>query len=128
MSDTQEIKDLVTATLEAKIIEAFRSTPEMIDQLVHACLSEEVNQYGQKPGYNDKKMPYLTYLAQSAIQKVADETVRAHVAEMAPQIRGQVVAALGSVDVVSAFTDSIVKTAKEGWKIDVRFLREGSDQ
>ena len=47
--ETAQISELVRTTLEAKIIEAFKTTPEMIDDLVKACLSKEVNEYGVKP-------------------------------------------------------------------------------
>ncbi|NDE06904.1 MAG: hypothetical protein EBZ89_05880 [Chloroflexi bacterium] len=75
--------------------EAFRSTPEMIDDLVKACLSREVTEYGGKPDYHDRtKMPYLSFLAQSAVQTVAREAVNEYIQTMAPAIKQQVKAKL----------------------------------
>ena len=120
---TTEIQALVKATLEAKIIEAFKSTPEMIDQLVQACLSQEVNQHGGKPDYYDKtKMPYLTYLAQSAVQDVARKAVIEYVETMTPVIRKNVQAKLSAGAMVDALTESIIAETKCGYNVEIKFV------
>jgi hypothetical protein len=126
MADRQ-ISELVKASIESKIIEAFRDTPQMIDELVKACLKQEVNEYGQKPNYHTReKMPYLTWLARQAVQDVAADAVRKHVATMQPQIKEQVEAALSSGDVVDAFTKNIVAAASQDWKIEVIFRADSA--
>lgn len=125
MSETQQIADLVRTSIETKIIEAFRTTPEMVDDLVRACLSQEVNGYGGKPDYHSRdKMPYLTYLARDAVQAVAATAVREYVAEMEPAIRDQVRSSLQAADVTDAFTRSIIATTSQDWKINVQFERD----
>jgi len=121
MSDN-EINELVRSTLERKIIEAFRDTPQMIDELVQACLKREVNDHGGEPNYHTKgRMPYLTYLARSAVQDIAKATVTEHVKSLEPQIRERVVAGLNAESITDAITKSILYATKNDWQIRVEF-------
>lgn len=111
---------LVKASLETQIIKAFKEAPEAIDALVSACLSMPVNEYGTKPsGYGDKKMPYLSWLAQETIQNIARTAVREHIKTMEPVIREKVIAALTGEQVVDAFTKNILSATEDEWKIKV---------
>lgn len=121
--DTSDIQKLVQADLEAKILEAFKKTPEFINDLVSACLREEVNRYGDKPTYQDKKMPYLTYLAQNAVQMVAKKAVHTHIQAMEPLIAEQVKLALSAEDIVTAFTKNIIDGTKHDWGVTVNFTK-----
>lgn len=117
-----QIDQLVKSTIETKIIEAFRSTPEMIDLLVKSALSMEVNQYGGKPDYSDReKMPYLTFLARDTIQGIARTAVIETLTEMAPAIKDQVKMSLAAENVVDAFTKQIIESGKQEWQINVSF-------
>lgn len=119
-----DISALVRASLEAKIIEAFRSTPEMIDELVRACCAQEVNSYGGKPEYHDReKMPYLTYLARKTIQGVAHKAVIDWVTSIEPQIRDAVLSRLATDGVVDAFCKAIIGTTDQPWKVDISFAK-----
>jgi len=120
--EQSEISALVKASLEAKIIEAFKSTPELIDDLVKSCLSREVTEYGSKPDYHDRtKMPYLTYLAQSAVQAVAREAVNEYIATMAPVIKQQVKAKLSAGEMVDALTACIIQATKQPYDVKIEF-------
>lgn len=120
--ENKEISELVRATLEAKIIAAFKSTPEMIDDLVKSCLSREVNEYGGKPDYHDRnKMPYLTYLAQSAVQKVARDAVNEYIQTMEPVIKEQIKEKLSSGEMVDALTACIMQATKDQYNVQIEF-------
>lgn len=122
--NADEIGKIVKADIQAKIIEAFRSTPEMIDQLVAACLSREVNEHGMKPSYNDNKMPYLTYLAQETIEGVATQAVREYITTMAPLIKNKVKHSLSSETIVNAFSKTIIESTKREYDIKVEFVEK----
>ena len=120
--ETKEISELVRSSLEAKIIEAFKSTPELIDDLVKSCLSQEVDEHGLKPDYHTRnKMPYLSFLAQNAVQKVAREAVNEYIATMAPNIKTQVKAKLSAGDMVDALTASIIESTKNPYDVTIEF-------
>lgn len=123
--DISQISDLVRASIETKIIEAFKSTPEMIDQLVHACLHQEVDSYGQDPtkaySYKREKMPYLTYLARSTIQQVARKAVESYIMELEPKIYADVKEALSKAELADSLSKSILKSATQDWRIKVEF-------
>jgi hypothetical protein len=117
-----EISALVRASLESKIIEAFKSTPEMIDDLVKSCLSREVTEHGSPPTYHDRtKMPYLSFLAQSAVQSVAREAVNEYVQTMAPAIKQQVKQKLSSGEMVDALTSCIMQATKNPYDVKIEF-------
>lgn len=122
-----EISKLVRANIQTKIIEAFKSTPEMIEQLVSACLSSDVDQFGNKPGYNDKKMPYLTYLAQDSIQRVAREAVQEYIKTMAPVIKNQVKSKLSAGKFVDALSCAIIDSTKNLYDVKIEFNQKDED-
>ena len=119
--EAKEISELVKASIQIKIIEAFKSTPEMIDQLVASCLKSEVNEYGGKPSYNDHKIPFLTFLAQDAIQDVAREAVREFVETMKPVIKNQVKEKVKAGDFVDALSKALIGSTKSLYDIEINF-------
>lgn len=122
--NTNEISALVKASIETKILEAFRSAPEYIDDLVSSALNKEVNEYGGSPGYHDRcKMPYLTWLVGDQIRRVAHDAVKEHVSTLAPQITEAVRSRLQAADIVDSFTKTIIGTTDNDWKIDVSFKK-----
>ncbi len=62
MSD--DIEKILRATIQTKVIEAFNTTPEVIEKLVEAAFTKEVDEYGQTPGRHvyGVKMPWLDWL------------------------------------------------------------------
>lgn len=119
---SMEIDKLVKAALEAKIIEAFKTTPEAIDALVEACLKQPVNEYGGKPDYNSS-MPYLTYLARDTIQSVAREAVREHVSSIKDEIKDSIKRKLSSDAVVDAFTNAVLSGTSDEWAVEITFSK-----
>ncbi len=126
MSTDREISELVKSTIQTKIIEAFKSTPQMIDDLVSACLSREVNEYGSKPDYHSRsKMPYLEYLARSTVEGIAREAVRQYFQDTQGEVISQMVKEkLSKGEWLDEFTKAISGVVKEDYKIDVHFKRE----
>ncbi len=119
---TGEISALVKASIEAKILEAFKQTPEYIDALVSAALNQEVNEHGGKPdGYGRHKMPYLTWLVGDQIRAVARAAVIEHIQRMDSQIREAVQQRLTAGDLVDAFAKSIIGATNHDWKVNVQF-------
>ena len=97
-----EISELVKASIEAKIVEAFKESPQYIEELVKACLRAEVNEYGTEPSYHHReKMPYLTYLARDTIRGIARTCVIEHLKNMKDEIGEKVKEKLQAADVKS---------------------------
>ena len=127
MSEEARISELVKVSIEAKILQAFKDTPDLIDDLVRACLMSEVNEHGGEPGYPSReKMPYLTYLARDTIRTVAREAVEKHIGELTPRIEQQVREGLQAADVVDAFTKAILQPVQLGWGLHVHFEKTDS--
>lgn len=93
-----DIEAILKATIQTKVVEAFNSTPDMVEKLVAAALSKEVNQQGGAPGYHDKKMPYMDWLVGEEIRRAVCGCVRDYVAENKEQIAAKTRAAIESSD------------------------------
>ena len=117
-----EMDDMVRASIEMKIIEAFKSTPELIEDLVKTSLKQDVNEYGGEPGYNDKKIPYLTFLARSAVQQVAREAVGEFFSEHNDKLKELVHEELNKGNVVDYFVKSLVDNASKTWNMTFNFV------
>lgn len=117
-----DVSAIVKASIEARILEAFRSTPEYIDELVKACLNQEVDGYGGKPEYHSReRIPYLTWTVRNALQQVARNAVQEHIKEMEPQIKNAVRERLQAADVVDAFSRKLLSSMGQSWAISVSF-------
>ena len=117
-----EIQKLVQTSIELKILEAFKEAPDLIEKLIQAAISQEVDGHGQKPnGYSQEKMPYLTWATRDAVQKVAKDAVIEKIQELSPTIRRQVRASLAEDVIIDAFTNSVLAATKQDWKINVTF-------
>jgi len=66
-------------------------------------------------------MPYLTYLAQSAIQQVAKDAVNEYIAEMTPDIKNQVKLKLSSGEMIDSFADAIIRSTKGHYELNIDF-------
>ena len=117
-----DISELVRTSIETKILKAFRDTPDMIDELVKAAITGEVNEHGGKPSYNDKRtMPYLTYLAESTIRGIAANAVREYFASNADAIKAKVQQHMEGDQFAIAVGESIAAIASQEWRFDVDF-------
>ena len=117
-----EIEKMVKTSIELKILEAFKETPDLIDDLVKSALGMEVNDFGGKPnGYHEAKMPFLSWLVQDSIQKIASQAVRDHCETLEPLIKNQVQQKIATSDFADALTDAIVKNIKDGYSVNISF-------
>jgi hypothetical protein len=121
--DDKAIRDLVKTTIEAQIVKALNEGPDMVEKLVKAALSKEVDATGKFDGYGNKT-PYIDYLVGNEIRFAAQRAVSAVVAEKADVIEAQVRAALSQADVVQSFVKAIVGATSEEWRINVKFESE----
>ena len=121
------IDEMTKTIIESQIIQAFRDSPEAIDELVRSALNQEVNDYGSKPSYSESKMPYLEYAAGNVIRNVATKAVRDRINELQPEIEKVVREKLSSDDLVNSFADNIVKTIQKEWRLTVDFHYEKYD-
>ena len=122
-----QISDIVKASLQANILEGLKKTPEYIDELVQACLNQDVNQYGGKPEYRDRSIPYLEYLARNAIQNEARSIVLKWVEDNKSNIENMVIERFKQADIVKAFADKMLEVSTENWRIDINFVKETKD-
>lgn len=117
-----EIEKMVKTSIELKILEAFKETPDLVDDLVKSALGMEVNDFGGKPtGYHEAKMPFLSWLVQDSIQKIAGQAVRDHCETLEPLIKNQVQQKIATSDFADALTDAITKNIKNGYNINIAF-------
>lgn len=70
---------------------------------------------------NRDKMPYLTFLAQSAVQDVARAAVHEYIKEMEGSIKSQVKEKLQSGEMVDALTKCILRLADRPYDVRVEF-------
>ena len=117
-----EIEKMVKTSIELKILEAFKETPDLVDDLVKSALGMEVNDFGGKPnGYHEAKMPFLSWLVQDSIQKIASQAVRDQCETLEPLIKNQVQQKIATSDFADALTDAITKNIKNGYNINIAF-------
>jgi len=114
-----DIEAILKATIQTKVIEAFNSTPEMVEKLVAAALSKEVDEHGQRPGYNSQRMPYMEWLVGDEIRKAVCECIREYVAGHKNEISARVQAAMVSSDFVKPISETIAKVMSEEYRWNV---------
>lgn len=125
MPTEHDISELVKSSIQMKIIEAFRSTPEMIDALVKSALEQPVNERGStNHSYGDRKMPYLEYYVGETIRDVVRNTVRELVEENKNNIK-EVVAKKFTADVmVDGLFAKMLESLKHDYNVKIIFDKE----
>ena len=123
---TDQISEMVRTTLEAQIVQAFRDTPEAIDQMIAGVLREPVTSYGEpvRPdnyGRKQEGIPYLTWAARNTVRGIAEKTIIEHIRGMEDSISAAVRAKLQEPDVVDAYAKAILASVAEDWRITVNF-------
>lgn len=125
MGTQDEIGLLVSASIQARIIQAFHEAPEAIDKLVEAALGQEVNEHGHKPdSWSHNKMPYLEWLVGNTIRNIARAAVIGAVEERKADIETAVRKAVQSEDMVAALMTNILGTLGEEYKMNITFADE----
>ena len=119
-----DIDQLVRAAIQAKVLEAFKSKPEYIDEMVKAAISGMVNEGSGRPNdrgswSGSKEVPYLTYAVGLAIRGVVDEVVKAHIESRREFIADAVAEAFQDKAMIAGFADAVLRTIKDGWRVSV---------
>lgn len=79
MSNT-DIEALIKTTIQTKVIEAFNQAPEMVEKMIEAAFSKEVNQHGGKPdAWASDKMPWLEWLVGEQIRRAAQDVMKEYI-------------------------------------------------
>ncbi len=115
-----DIEQLLKATIQTKVVEAFNETPAMIDKLVQAAISKEVNENGREPSYSDrKKMPYMEWLVGEEIRKAIAESVQEYVTNNKNAIRSRVDETISKSNFSNTLTKTLSKIMSEEWRWSV---------
>lgn len=64
---TGDVKTLLKTKIQAKAIEAFNNTPEMLEKLVEAAVSSDVSQHGR---------PFMEWLGEEIFRAVTDAVLK----------------------------------------------------
>ena len=122
-----DIEALLKTTIQMKVVEAFNQAPEMIDKLVEAAISKEVDEHGGKPsGYGSKKLPYMEWLVGEEIRKAITSAVKEYVQQNKEAIDARVKKAMEDADLVTPITKmlSTVMTCEYNWNINLDVKKE----
>lgn len=124
--NTEEINAQIQTLIQTEVVKALASAPEYIDNLVQASLSQEVNEYGEKPDYSCRsKMPWLEWKCRDLIQKIADDVIREVVEESKDQIREAVKRAFESDAAATAVVDQIITSVASDWRFTLELYKQG---
>lgn len=132
--DENEIKKLVETQVEAMILKAFRSEPEVVEALVRTALGQTVTEYGfppdKKGGFgHDKEMPFLDYLVGQTIRNAAQRAIMKVMEEREPQIEAAVRKSLDEGAVADAMTKKLVNImSNKDFKIEVSVGEEKKER
>ena len=121
-----EIEALLKATIQTKVIEAFNTAPDVVEKLVEAALSKEVNEHGGKPdGFRDKKMPYMEWLVGNEIRNAVHACVKEYVEHNGDEIRARVKTAMESSEFIKPMADVIgdVLSKTYNWTVDLKIAQ-----
>ena len=120
------IEQMLKTTIQTKVVEAFNSTPEMIDKLIEAALSKEVNSHGGKPDHYDRiKMPYLEWLVGQEIRNAARGAVQEYIKEHGDVIKAKVKDAVRRSDIGDELTKVFgeAMTRDYNWTVNLDIKR-----
>jgi hypothetical protein len=121
-----DIEAILKATIQAKVIEAFNTAPDVVEKLVEAALSKEVDQHGNKPDYTSKKMPYMEWLVGNEIRNAVCACVREYVEQNGDEIRARVKLAMESSDFIKPMADTIAEVLGKtyNWTVDLKIAKD----
>lgn len=117
MSD--DIEKLLRATIQTKVIEAFNTTPEVVEKMVEAAFHKEVDETGMPPGrnsWNSTKMPWIEWLVGQEIRNAAQAAVHEYMAENRKAVKAKVVAAIEAGDFGSQIGEKVAEMMAEDYR------------
>lgn len=116
-----EIQALVRASIQSRVVEALKSTPEAIDAMVAAAFNKPVDpDTGRHDGYG-RKVPYLEWLAGDTIRMVARSSISQIIEEMRPQIEAEIRKRFTEGTIADALVAAILKDKLDDWRVNVSF-------
>lgn len=120
-----ELNVMVKTLIETQVIQALNSAPEAIEKMVKAAMSDSVDpRTGTRDGYSSQRVPYLEFMLGNEIRSAAQTAARKVILEMMPNIEAEVRKGLSAESVVAAVTKSLIGTAEQEWRINVKFEAE----
>jgi hypothetical protein len=115
-----DIEALLKQTIQIKVVEAFNETPEMVEKLVQAALSKEVDQDGRSPsGYGSKSMPYMEWLVGEEIRRAVQVCLKEYIAEHNEELKEKVDAAIKSSDFSTTLSNTLSRILSDEWRWNV---------
>lgn len=119
-----DIEKLLKTTIQTKVVEAFNSTPEMIDKLVEAALSKEVNAHGGPPDkfQRNGNMPFMEWLVGEEIRHAVRRAVTVYVKEHQAEIDAKVAEAVRSAELAKPLGATLARILSEEyrWHVDLK--------
>jgi len=110
-----DIESILKTTIQVKIIEAFNEAPDVIEKLVKAALSKNVDSSGNPPRYGGGE-PFLDYLVGNEIRQAVKVAVATYVADHKATIDQKVADALATGDYGTAIGKAISAIMAEEWR------------
>jgi hypothetical protein len=117
MFDAESMKQVISGAVLNALSE---QGPALLKELVDRSLAREVNQYGSKPEYNDKKMTLLEFMSSREIDKIIQEAVRGWFETQREDIKATVTAKIVEGGIAEKLVDALQKTIDNyGFKVEV---------
>lgn len=114
---SQDIEAILRSTIQTKVIEAFNTTPDLVEKMVRAAFEKEVDQYGMRPErYGSEKMPWLEWLVGEEIRKAASEAIKSYVSQHQDEIRAKVSSAITNGDFGNKIGERIAEIMAEEYR------------
>lgn len=112
-----DIEEMVRATIQTKVIEAFNTAPEVVEKMVQAAFMKEVDQHGGRPdNWSRQKMPRIEWLVGEEIRNAAAAAVREHMQEQRELVAAQVKEAIDGGKAGEAFSEVIARLMEDEFR------------
>lgn len=126
MSTDDTIKNIITTTIQTKVIEALNDTPEAVGKLIEAAVNRPVGQDGRYSTSAYNTVPYIEWLVGDEIRTAAHQIVKDVLREYGQDQLAAIIRSKLSADkIAEAFAESVVGAAGREWDISVQFRRNG---
>ena len=126
-----DIEEILKATIQTKVIEAFNEAPEAIEKLVQGALRKEVDQHGSKPSgrYGETKMPYMDWLVGDEIRRAVSVEVREYVGSHKTDIAKKVQEAICSADFGPSLSSTVsdVLSKDYHWNVNLNINKPSQE-
>lgn len=126
---SQDIETLLKAAIQTKVIEAFNTTPAMVEKMIRAAFEKPVNEHGipSTGRYGEKEMPFLDWLVGNEIRDAAREAVRDYMAQHREAVKAKVVDAMQRGDYGGAIGEQFAKVMEQEWNWSFHIKTKGDD-